>query len=88
MIKESCNELKILAESIVGQSNRAENTLKAISNPARFGGLGIKASHLVKESREIYIRREITASDLKTKLINQENTLLIKQDTKVYKRIQ
>ena len=62
---------------MVGQSIRDENKQKDISNPTRFGGLAINASHLVEKSREIHLRGEITTNDLKTKLIMQGQTLPI-----------
>ena len=72
MIKKTGNELRILAESIVGQSISDENTVSEISNPTRYGGLAISDSHLVEKSRELYLRGQITTNDLKTKLIAQD----------------
>ena len=65
MFKETATELKIFAESLVGQYIRDENVMSEIANPTRFGGLAINASNLVEESRELFLRGEVTTNDLK-----------------------
>ena len=78
MIKETAKELKVFAESLVGQYIRDKNVMNEIANPIRFGGLAINASNLMEESRELFLRGVITTNDLKTKLIMQDPTLRIK----------
>ena len=86
MIKKTGNELRILAESIVGQSITDESLPCEISNLSIYGGLAINASRMVEKSRELYLRGQITTNDLKTKLIAQNHVPPIKQDLSIYKK--
>ena len=75
-----------MAESLVRQSIKDENTLSEMSNPTSYGGLAINASHLVEESGKLYLRGNITINDLKMKLIAQDRKLQIKQGLTIYRK--